>query len=97
MYLYTHQEALPVKLPPEGLGHRAADAGLPHSRGPHKAEDGPLEAVGELAHSEVLHHPLLHLLQPIVVSIQNLAAREAVHNGPGVQVGLVYRLKTVQD
>ncbi len=64
----------------EGAGHRLAERRLAHSRGPDEGEDRPGAAAlhhaeptfgAQLPHGQVLEDPLLHVLQPVVVLIED--------------------------
>ena len=57
---------------PRGVGYRASQRGLAHSRRAVEAEDRRLHVVAELHHRHVLHDALLHFLQPVVVALQCL-------------------------
>jgi hypothetical protein len=47
--------------------------GLAHAGRPEQAEDGALLVLLELAHREVLEDALLHLLETVVVLVEDLA------------------------
>ena len=47
------------------------ERGLPDAGGTHEAEDGPLHALHQRLHRQVLENPFLRLLEPVVVFLQN--------------------------
>src|SRR6185437_6290118 len=63
---HTHELAV------RGASNALAQGGLADARGTHEAQDRAAQLVDPLLHSEVLDDALLHLLQPIVVLIQDL-------------------------
>jgi hypothetical protein len=61
-----------VELAAEGGGDGLAEAGLAHARRPHEAEDGPLDVRLHLEHGQVFEDAVLHLLEVVVVGVQDL-------------------------
>ncbi len=55
----------------EGLGDGLADARLADSGRPHEADDGAAVVLLQLPHGEVLDDPVLHVVQPVVVGVQD--------------------------
>ncbi len=60
------------ELAPQGPGDGAAQGGLAGARRPHETEDGALHVGFELPHRQVFQDALFHLLQVVVVLIQDL-------------------------
>ena len=62
----------PGQLPVHGLGHGQGDGGFAHARGAHQAEDLALGLGVQLPHGDEFQDPLLHLVQAVVVLVQDL-------------------------
>jgi len=81
------------ELPAHGPGNRLSEARLPHSRRPYEAEQWlaigrpTLHAsiVLHAAHRQVLQDALFHLLQVVVVVVQNLACLRHVDFAAGAR------------
>ena len=68
-----HADELAIQRAGDGLGHR----GLSHARGADKTEDRPFDRRVQLAHGEVLDHPVLRLVEPCVLLVEDaLGARQ---------------------
>ena len=63
----------PRELPPERAGDRLAERGLADARRPDEAEDLAGGILLELRDGEVLDDPLLHLVEVVVVLVEDLA------------------------
>ena len=63
----------PLELAAEGAGDRFAEAGLADPGGPDEAEDRPRRVRVQFADREVLEDPVLHLLEVVVVGVEDLA------------------------
>src|SRR6185312_4481467 len=61
------------ELASERAGDRLAERGLPYSRRPRETKDRPLLPRRQLAHRQVLEDPLLHLLEVVVIGVEDLA------------------------
>jgi hypothetical protein len=61
------------ELAPERAGNRLPERGLADSWRPDEAEDRPREILLELRDGEMLDDPLLHLLEVVVVLVEDLA------------------------
>ena len=59
------------ELAPERAGDRLAERGLAHSRRADEAEDRAGEVLLQLRHGELLDDPLLHLLEVVVVLVED--------------------------
>mmetsp|Transcript_34176 Transcript_34176/g.106089 ORF Transcript_34176/g.106089 Transcript_34176/m.106089 type:complete len:229 (-) Transcript_34176:10-696(-) len=66
----AHGEA--VELPVQRARDALAHGSLADSRGPHQAHDLALRGLLEEADRDVLQDPLLHVLQPVVVLVQDV-------------------------
>ena len=67
-----------------GTGDGLAKRGLAHARRPHKAQDGAMQVLFELAHRQKFDDPLLDLLQAVMIVVQDpagLVEIEAVAGG----------------
>ncbi len=62
-------QAHPDVLPPQGPGDALADGGLAGARGPHEEEDGPGLLPLQIHDGDLLDHPVLHLVQAVVVLV----------------------------
>jgi hypothetical protein len=65
------------ELAPHRPRHRLAERSLAHAWRPEEAEDGTLQIAAQLADGEELQHPLLHLLEPVVIGFER--APRVVH------------------
>ena len=54
-------------------GHRLGNGRLTGSRRAHQTDDGAVALAGQRPHSQEFQHPLLHLLQAIVILVQHLS------------------------
>ena len=63
------------ELASERAGDGLAERGLADAGRPDEAEDRPLHVVLQLAHGQVLEDALLHLLEAVVVGVEDLPAR----------------------
>ena len=54
-----------------GAGDGLAERGLAHAGRTHEAEDGAADLVDQLLHGQVLEDPLLGLLQPVVILVED--------------------------
>ena len=61
-----------MELASQGGGDRLAEARLAHARRSDEAEDRPLDVGLHLAHGEVLEDAVLHLLEVVVVVVEDL-------------------------
>ena len=61
------------ELAPHRPGDALAERGLSHAGRPGQAEDRPLQIAAELADGEKLEHALLHLLETMVIGVEDLA------------------------
>ncbi len=61
-----------LELAPQGPRDGPAQAGLAHPRRTHKAQNRPLHVRLQLQHAQVVQDAVLHLLQLVVVLVQNL-------------------------
>ena len=69
-----------AELPVEGLGHGDGDGGFAHARRSHQADDLPPGIRIHLLDGNEFQDPLLDLVQPVVVPVQDLPGRG--HIGP---------------
>src|SRR2546428_10264618 len=60
------------ELPARGARDRLAERRLPDARGTDQAEDRALGVADEALHGEVLEDPLLHLLEAVVIVLEDL-------------------------
>ena len=67
-----------MELPAERAGNRPAERRLAHAWRTHEAEDRILAGGADLLHREVLQDPLLDLLEPFVILVENRARRTDV-------------------
>ena len=72
-----------VELAAHGGGDRLAEDGLAHAGRADEAQDGPLDVGLHLAHGQVLEDALLHLLQVVVVVVEDLLGLDDVDLGLG--------------
>ena len=77
-----------ANLRPSGAGDGSAERGLAHARRPDEAQDGALQAPGELQHGQVIEDAVLDLFQVVVVLVEDLGGvldvhRRAGRNAPG--------------
>ncbi len=61
----------PDELAPGGARHRLAERGLAHAGRSDQAQDRRLQAVDALLHREILDDALLHLLEPVMVGVED--------------------------
>ena len=54
-----------------GAGNGAAHAGLSHAGRPHQDDDGALAVLLQLSHRQILQDALFHIVQPVVVLLQD--------------------------
>jgi hypothetical protein len=66
-------ERRPHEVAPHGTGDRAPERGLADARRPDEAQDRALRLGRELAHREVLEDAVLHLLEVVVVVVEDPA------------------------
>mmetsp|Transcript_81112 Transcript_81112/g.173489 ORF Transcript_81112/g.173489 Transcript_81112/m.173489 type:complete len:420 (-) Transcript_81112:63-1322(-) len=67
-----------MEFPPQCLRHRAAEGSLPHTWRPMEAKDGPLHVAAHLLHCQKLKDAALHLVQAVMVLLQNLVGQAEV-------------------
>ena len=79
-------QAQPGQLAVHGLGHRDGDGGLAHPRRAHQADDLPLGFRVDLPHRHVFQNPLLHLVQAVVIPVQNIPGLCHVRPVPGLLI-----------
>ena len=70
-------------LRPSALRHAAAQRGFAHARRPDEAQDRPLHVRLQPAHAEVVQDAVLHLLQAVVVLVEDLLRLQDVHLAGG--------------
>ena len=61
----------PHKGAAQGVGNAARQAGFAHPWGAKETQDSGFGLRAELTHRQVLHHPLLHLVQAVVLRVQH--------------------------
>ncbi len=76
----------PHVLAAHGLGDGPGDGGLAHPGGTHQAEDLALDLGGEFPHRQGFQHPLLHLLEAVVLPVQQPPGLVDVDLVPGIDV-----------
>ncbi len=70
-----------LELAPERPCNGLAETGLAHTRRSDKAQNRPLHVRLQLQNAEVVENALLHLLQAVVVLVQNFAGLDGIHLG----------------
>ena len=63
-----------LELAAQRARNRPAQAGFAHSRRSDKAQDRPLHVRLEFEHAQVVQDAVLHLLQLVVILVENLSA-----------------------
>jgi hypothetical protein len=71
-------EALANELAPAGLSDGAAERGLAHTGRTDEAEDRALELVGPRLDRKIFDDPILDLLQPIMIGVEDRLGRDYV-------------------
>ena len=73
-----------TNLRPSARAMRLADGGLAHAGRADEAEDRALHLPGQLAHRQELEDALLHLVEAVVVLVEDLLAASAMSSSSSV-------------
>ena len=83
-FIFDAAQGYPCIAPAHCLGNAAHNGGLTHAGRPHKAQDLTVDIRCQRPYRQRLQHPLLYLLQPVMLPIQQTGSLFQVYDVLGV-------------